>query len=32
MFTVTEKAAGMIRDIMEKQQGPRAIRILSQPG
>jgi hypothetical protein len=32
MFTVTEKAVGMIRDFLVKDQGPRSIRILSQPG
>lgn len=32
MFTVTEKAVVMIKDFLEKQQGPSAIRILSQPG
>jgi Fe-S cluster assembly iron-binding protein IscA len=32
MFAVTEKAAGMIKDFLEKQQGPRAVRILSQAG
>ncbi len=32
MFTITEKAAGMIRDFLKKQQGPRAVRILLQGG
>jgi len=32
MLVVTEKAAGKIKDFLEKQQGPRTIRILSQPG
>ncbi len=33
MFTVTEKAATMIKDYLAKQEGPRnVIRLLSQPG
>ncbi len=32
MFEVTEKASSMIKEFLEKQQGPRAIRILTQPG
>jgi hypothetical protein len=32
MFAVTEKAAGVIKGFLENQQGPRTIRILSQPG
>ncbi len=32
MFQVTEKAGNMIKEFLEKQQGPRAIRILTQPG
>jgi len=32
MFSVSEKAAGMIKDFLKKQQGPKTIRILSQPG
>jgi predicted RNA-binding protein len=32
MFVITEKAAVKIKDILGKQQGPGAIRILSQPG
>ncbi len=32
MFTVTEKAASMIKSFLENQQGPCTVRILSQPG
>ena len=32
MLAVTEKAAATIRDFLEKQQGPRAVRILLQEG
>jgi Fe-S cluster assembly iron-binding protein IscA len=32
MFTITEKAAGMLKDFLAKQQGPSAVRILAQPG
>lgn len=32
MFTVTEKAAGALKDFLEKQQGPRGIRILVRQG
>jgi iron-sulfur cluster assembly protein len=32
MLTVTEKTAAMIKGFLEKQEGPRAVRILSQPG
>jgi hypothetical protein len=32
MFTVTEKAAEMIKEFLERQRGPRAVRILAQPG
>lgn len=32
MFEVTEKAGSMIKEFLEKQQGPRTIRILAQPG
>ena len=32
MIEVTEKAAEMIKGLLQKQQGPSAIRILTQPG
>jgi hypothetical protein len=32
MFEVTEKASSVIKGFLEKQQGARAIRILSQAG
>jgi hypothetical protein len=32
MFSVTEKAVEMIKSFTEKQQGPQAVRVLSQPG
>jgi hypothetical protein len=32
MFSVTEKAAIMIKDFLGKQQGSNAVRILAQPG
>lgn len=32
MVTVTEKAADMIKDFLDQQQGPRTVRILAQPG
>lgn len=32
MFTITEKAAGMLKDFLAKQQGQNTVRILAQPG
>jgi Fe-S cluster assembly iron-binding protein IscA len=32
MLEVTEKAGSVIKDFLEKQQGPRAVRILLQDG
>jgi hypothetical protein len=32
MLEVTEKAGSMIKDILEKQKGPKNIRILMQAG
>jgi hypothetical protein len=32
MFEVTEKAGSVIKDLLERQQGPRAVRILLQDG
>ncbi len=32
MFEVTEEAGSMIKNFLEKQQGPRVIRILLQDG
>jgi len=32
MLEVTERARGMIQDFLELQKGPRAVRILLQPG
>lgn len=32
MFTITEKAAIMVKEILEKQQCSSSIRIISQPG
>jgi hypothetical protein len=32
MFSVTEKAARIIKDVIEKQQGAQSVRILTQPG
>ena len=32
MFTVTEKAGNMIKDFLEKQQGPSVVRTFLQPG
>lgn len=32
MFEVTEKAGSIIKDFLEKQQGPRTVRILLQDG
>jgi hypothetical protein len=32
MLEVTEKAGGVIREFLEQNQGPRAVRILLQPG
>jgi len=32
MFEVTEKAGSMIKNILEKQQGPNTVRILMQEG
>lgn len=32
MLTVSEKASNMIKDFLEKQQGPSVVRIFLQPG
>ena len=32
MFAVTENAAGMIKNFLEKQKRPNAVRILLQAG
>ncbi len=32
MFEVTEKASSVIKGFLEKQQGPRAVRVLLQDG
>jgi Fe-S cluster assembly iron-binding protein IscA len=32
MLTVSEKAAEMLKNFVEKQQGPGAVRLLLQPG
>jgi hypothetical protein len=32
MFEVTETARGVILNFLEQQNGPRAVRILLQPG
>jgi hypothetical protein len=32
MLTVSERAAAMLKDFLGKQQGPSAVRILTQPG
>ena len=32
MLEVTKRAKGMIQDFLEQQKGPRAVRILLQPG
>ncbi len=32
MITATEKAAAMIKEFLGQQQGPRTVRVLSQPG
>ena len=32
MLEVTERARGMIQDVLEQQKGPRAVRIFLQPG
>lgn len=32
MFKVTEKAGSMIKNFLEKQKGPNAVRILLQAG
>lgn len=32
MFSVTEKAAMKIKDLMERQQGQSVVRLLLQPG
>ena len=32
MLEVTERARGMIQDFLAQQKGPRAVRILLQPG
>jgi hypothetical protein len=32
MFEITEKARGVIQDFLEQNTGPRAVRILLQPG